>query len=764
MKKLRLLVRISLPLISILLFFFTTRAGLITIYKDADGDGYWTEKRTIDSADPIPIGWRTGLTNPVGDCDDGNNLVWKIYNAYKDADGDGYVLQGIQKVCAGEKLPPDYRVTPLGYDCDDTDKTIWLNKALYRDSDGDGYTIPGAVTVCMGNSIPPGYKLVQNGNDCDDKDNTIWKTVTVYKDADMDGYTIPGPVSLCIGSTIPVGYKLIQNGNDCKDDDNTIWKSVWLYRDADNDGYTIPGLVSVCIGSSIPPGYKSVQNGNDCNDNDNSVWRSVIAYVDNDGDGYTEANGYIVKRVTICIGATYPPPYVALQKGYDCDDNDKAVWNRIGLYRDKDMDGYTAPGLVYICIGNEIPPGYKKVPNGVDCDDDNPNIWRTVSVYIDADKDGYTKALSNGTTIEIAKVCIGNILPEPYVWKPNGLDCDDADPLIWRRVLAYVDKDKDGYTNRNGAYPERSYICIGASYPYPYVAAQNGMDCDDNNATIWQTKYVYRDQDLDGYTIYPQVLICMGNNPPPGYKLTPFGNDCNDTDPTVWRILPVYPDLDGDGYTAGNKTGPATYSPAWVNLCVGDDVSIKPPYYLKPSFPADCDDSNPNIWENTLMVTDNDGDFYTPAVNRVSKWVCIGKPGTWPSGFTPFSLIKGIDCDDNDPTRWSGRYLFGVYVCTTIIRSKNPVDIPSGKDNGTISMYPNPARSIVNLMPSSSYTGKMEIRIVDQLGKMRVSKIIESPANGQVIQLDVSQFNPGIYNVIIVRGDIVETKKLVIQQ
>jgi hypothetical protein len=89
--------------------------------------------------------------------------------------------------------------------------------------------------------------------------------------------------------------------------------------------------------------------------------------------------------------------------------------------------------------------------------------------YADTDGDGF----GAGAAIES---CDG----QPVGTSTNNTDCAPTDSLRWRTANFFVDADNDGYNN---GFPATS-VCYGATTPSGFVAANNGVDCNDNSATV----------------------------------------------------------------------------------------------------------------------------------------------------------------------------------------------------------------------------------------------------------------------------------------
>jgi hypothetical protein len=198
-------------------------------------------------------------------------------------------------------------------------------------------------------------------------------------------------------------------------------------------------------------------------------------------------------------------------------------------------------------------------------------------------------------------------------------DCDDNNASIWQSASFYTDSDGDGYTNGTQT------VCYGNSIPAGYSATTLGNDCNDNNATVWQSASLYVDNDGDGYNAGTQT-ICYGSSIPSGYSATTIGSDCDDNNASVWQSTSLYVDNDGDGYNAGMQT-----------VCYGNSI---PAGYSVTTIGSDCNDNNVSVWQSAALYVDNDGDGYTNG----TQTVCYGN--SIPTGYSATTL--GNDCNDNN--------------------------------------------------------------------------------------------------------------------
>jgi hypothetical protein len=133
-------------------------------------------------------------------------------------------------------------------------------------------------------------------------------------------------------------------------------------------------------------------------------------------------------------------------------------------------------------------------------------------------------------------------------------DCAVNDATRWQN-LSYqsVDSDADGHRVSSSGQ-----LCAGSALPSSHSAsavAANDIDCNDNNASLWQMlPYVSRDADADNFSIAAAGDVCSGDALPSGYGTTaPQATlaDCDDSSATTWRLLMTYGDADGDGVGAG---------------------------------------------------------------------------------------------------------------------------------------------------------------------------------------------------------------------
>ena len=604
-------------------------------YTDADNDGYRTTLTLVSADCDCADNGEAKVSEPSGDCDDGNALVHP----------------GVSEICDNMDNDCDYVV-------DESGTTLF-----YFDADGDGYgNIYPTVTACY---APAGYVSIPG--DCNDSDNTIHpgaveipddgidqncdSSTTCFTDADNDGYrtttTITSADCDCLdnGEAIPAdpsgdcndGNAAIHPGiselcdgldNDC---DGTVDESAntIFYRDADGDGYgNVNQTVSAC---PAPNGYVSIAG--DCNDANSFIYPGAVeipgdeidqncdgaetCYADADNDGY-RTTATVASADCDCADNGEAK---ASEPTGDCDDGNAAIHPGVTeipgdeidqncdgaetCYADADNDGYRTTSTVASTDCDCADNGEAKAsePSG-DCDDTyattHPGATEIVgdetdqncdgaeTCYADADNDGYR------TTATVASSdcdCADN--GEAKASEPTG-DCDDADAAIHPGVFEGC----DGVDN----------------------------DCDGTVDESVTTIY-YRDADGDGYgNVNLTVSACSA---PTGY--TSISGDCNDADNTIYpgateipgdeidqncdNAETCYADADNDGYRTTSTVASADCD------CIDDGEA-------KASEPTgDCNDTDGSVHpgaEETCDGIDNDcdGTSHQDTENAITENAC----------------------------------------------------------------------------------------------------------------------------------------------
>jgi hypothetical protein len=284
------------------------------------------------------------------------------------------------------------------------------------------------------------------------------------------------------------------------------------------------------------------------------------------------------------------------------------------------------------------------------------------------------------------------------------------------RYWAYCDIDGDGH-----ACPQKMKE-IPADKVFYYLNEgwlvsnhKPAIDCDDANDMLFHNKKLWIDNDGDKYVTTYQ-MVCMGTAVPAGYIdiADRLGYDCDDANPAIWQNMGLYFDGDADGHVTG---APVTY-------CVGLPATYPANYIDKATVKgyADCNDADPLVYRNVCLTP-----IAPPGIETISVPVkgnvemCIGD--AIPAGY--------VRCDGK----------------------------PAVADL-SYSVYPNPVNDRLNITPNENWNSRVEIRLVDQFG--RVARVVNNPsaAKGQVISVNTGDLKPGIYNLTITSGEMMATKQI----
>ena len=205
-------------------------------------------------------------------------------------------------------------------------------------------------------------------------------------------------------------------------------------------------------------------------------------------------------------------------------------------------------------------------------------------------------------------------------------DCNDNNASIKAAEPYWYDEDGDGH-----GYGTPVYYCIA---PVGWVKIK--YDCSPQDATKFNTSFVYVDKDGDGYTVGLKIEVCVGNDLT-GYAYTSLGNDCNDSDASVPKVY--YPDMDTDGYTTQGVLSCLSTPPSgWLTV---------------PSSSYDCNDNDKTLQTPTLYWPDADGDGFGYNLRNDPKYKdCWDFGISYENYFTALSFSGAPDCDAFDLPRF----------------------------------------------------------------------------------------------------------------
>lgn len=195
-------------------FSVTAAASDNTNYTDSATISFTVSEESTDTTDADGDG-----VTADEDCDDSDATVGAVMTLYVDADGDGYG----DATTATESCEEIEGYVEDGSDCDDTDATLGKGATYYEDADGDGYGSADVTTLAC--EQPALY--VDNALDCDDTASDINPDAEEVVDdidndcndlidAEDDNCTGDGCSSVSI-TAIPTGEA--DTSEDCTDED-----------------------------------------------------------------------------------------------------------------------------------------------------------------------------------------------------------------------------------------------------------------------------------------------------------------------------------------------------------------------------------------------------------------------------------------------------------------------------------------------------------------------------------------------------------------
>ncbi len=776
-------------------------------YHDHDGDGYYIgydpgiilDKGWHRNGDKIKVLRKNGfgkfVNTPIiyqsikpGDCADDNTnqkenyLIFRYKNLWVDEDQDDYPrLSAIKQECIGVNLPEKVEFGKSEYPpssnelnghrlLDKNNNVILEIEDNYHDGKGWPKKWPDWDIVRYKEVV---WDSLSEDCNCDDKRN-FWvgefKLKRWFRTKDTNGED----------------DKALNLELAPKDERNRKDKLKWGCVDA-NDNYTRPpNIVEKFEANTDFDGWtkeEDVLGWSDCDTTDGTIWKNEICWVDKDGDGHPASFNTLV----LCSGDTAPSGYMFItpdaKPSKDCDDNDPLIWEEKPAYMDKDGDGYALnQDSVMVCSGDIAGEGYVFGEDALgfsDCDDNNASIWSIISGGYDKDGDGWIVG-------DLGSICVGNEpFPDTVITVDNIMgddDCDDNNNLIWRNIGVGADKDGDGWIKGTG-----ESMCIGDIIPNGYIGIdtkKGDNDCNDEDASIWRLIRVGKDGDGDGWIAESASDMCIGENPPSGYIKDFSGeNDCDDTNPSIWGLVNVYTDQDGDGWVSGSAD----------SICL--DPNGLPPGKImqKDKKGDDCDDANSSVYESLELGIDKDLD----GCKSGTEIVCIGE--SLPPGYV--YLNANDDTNDSDPNICEGSGDSGDSdgdghkdendcapydgtkhrnACLRIIGTYKNVEmcigdsIPTGyikcSEAGNTSIelfdfnvYPNPASNIINILPKIDRSSRVEISLVDPFGRLVRNLRTPSVRKGQIFTINTSDLKPGLYQLTIRRGDMVESKTIAVK-
>jgi hypothetical protein len=633
----------------------------------------------------------------------------------------------------------------------------------YPDNDNDGYGAGAGTAAC---TQPANTST--NDDDCDDFVNAVNPAATevcntiddncngsfdegvlntYYADGDGDGYGAGAPIQACTQTV-----NTSTNDDDCDDFANAV----------------NPGATEVCNGGV----------DDDCDglaDNaDPSVTGQFTWYQDADSDGLGNLN-------VVQMSCSQPSGYVS--NSLDCNDN--STVSSCSTPTGTAVAGLTDITATLTWAAN---PGAQRY-----------NL--EIKLSTEATYGPAIKVYSNTYTVT------GLLPATKYNWRVRAV-CDSlcsinsglkAGPTFRTNYRAYPDTDGDGYGNSSVPY-----VLIPAFPAAGY--SLNNLDCNDSNNTIRPNasetcnmvdddcdiaideglpiNTYYQDSDTDTYG--NANAFTMACTTPMGYVVN--STDCNDNAGSIYPGAPELCNNVDDDCDTGIDEG---INATWYQDADGDGLGNLSVTLVQCSPPAgyvsnslDCNDGNSNP-----QCTLPSGQFAGPvtATSATINWTsspCVTyyslqyrtiPGGTWSPQITIYgnsTVLTGLAINTNYQYRIRSRcnaintstgWVYGTFTTLGVMNLVEDMETEP-EINSNFTVYPNPGDGIFNINMESPTETTAEMIVTDELGKIVLTNTWSLFEGQNSYQLDLINLANGVYQVQILQGDLMLTKKIVLMK
>ncbi|MBI1946523.1 MAG: DUF4215 domain-containing protein [Deltaproteobacteria bacterium] len=289
------------------------------------------------------------------------------------------------------------------------------------------------------------------------------------------------------------------------------------YADLDLDGVGAGPRLDDCDPVPFPAGVSSVDT--DCNDSNGSVSYVETLHPDRDGDGFTATPESVCRGASLPAGflaAAQPPPFVSFQAGAANDLGAGASWGSTELadVAYQDTNGAT-------CSPSSSSDSQLFTPVDFDLRVPSTATIRGIRANIRRDNDN----ASGGATVfdvvvrlVMTGAAIGDNRASATPWPSSAATATYGGATdLWGVALtpAMVNDPAFGF---GVAVRKSAAGSIDAEIDHMWleVFTDQGVDCNDNDNTLWASRAVFTDADNDHYTVGTELTRCVGLVVPTG--------------------------------------------------------------------------------------------------------------------------------------------------------------------------------------------------------------------------------------------------------